>query len=396
MAKRSALYSENFNIEASNLLDADSANKRVVLAMSGGVDSCAAGILLHDAGYEVIGISMQVWDYRTHGGNSKRATCCSPSDFDDARKIAERRGFPFYVFDFEDSFKENVIDKFVNTYLAGKTPNPCLDCNRKVKFHELRQRARSFSAHKIATGHYARIRNKSDGKKGLFTARDLNKDQSYFLYALREQELLETIFPVGDMLKSEVREILSNDGYSLSSKPESQDICFVSGTVSDFIEKKGVKSRPGLIINKNGEFLGNHEGIFNYTVGQRKGLGISSHNPLYVISIEPENNRVVVGNREDLERDSFSASEVNWIQGSWPIDHNGGFIKPLRVIAKLRYRHEGVICEVMPAENDPDQSVTVRFVDDWTAVSPGQAVVFYSENQEPDGAREVLGGGIIS
>ncbi len=374
-----------------------SQNKRVVLAMSGGVDSCAAGVLLHKAGYQVVGISMQVWDYRSHGGNAKRATCCAPSDFDDARQVADTFGFPFYVFDFEDSFREKVIDIFVQTYLEGETPNPCLLCNRKVKFHELRTRGQMLGADIVATGHYARIRKKADGTKGLYTARDLNKDQSYFLYALTQEELDTTIFPVGDMYKPDVRAILEKEGFLLSSKPESQDICFVSTTVSDFIEKKGGTPTKGSIKKTDGTVLGTHEGIYNYTVGQRKGLGLSNPSPLYVLTINPEDNVVVVGEKDELKREEFFVSEVHWVSGDWQKDASGK-PKMLRALVKLRYRHEGVLCDIHPVydeKGDLSNKARLSFVDGWSPVSPGQAAVFYADEAQDDGAREVLGGGVL-
>lgn len=365
-------------------------NNRVVLAMSGGVDSCASAVLLHNEGYEVIGVSMQVWDYRSHGGNAGRATCCAPSDFDDARKISERYNFPFYVFDFEDSFKKNVISPFIDTYLRGETPNPCLDCNRKVKFHELRNRAKSLGASRVATGHYARIRQKADGSLGLFTSRDLDKDQSYFLYALTQSELHSTLFPVGDMHKKDVRKILSDDNFEMSSKPESQDICFVSDSVSKFIEKNGHKPRPGKIKNKEGKVLGQHDGIYNYTVGQRKGLGIGYHSPLYVIQIDPNEDSVVVGEKAELERDHFFVKNESWISDQVPN-------LPIKSYVKLRYRHEGVICTI-ERDSDPTR-LKLSFDNNWTSVSPGQAAVFYQLHDPklpyPEEGLEVLGGGII-
>jgi tRNA-specific 2-thiouridylase len=290
---------------------------KVIAAMSGGVDSCAAAILLHNQGYDIVGISMQVWDYRSHGGNSSRATCCAPSDFDDARKISERYDFPFYVFDFEDSFKENVINPFINTYLKGETPNPCLDCNRKVKFQELRNRAKSLGADKVATGHYARVNVKENGEYGLFSSRDLEKDQSYFLYALTQSELSKTVFPVGDMIKPDVRKILADQNYTISSKAESQDICFVSTSVSNFIEKSGHTSPKGKLKLANGTVMGDHEGVFNYTVGQRKGLGIGHHSPLYVLNIDSSDNSVVVGEKHELERQNFFGIDLLQQRNRW-------------------------------------------------------------------------------
>jgi tRNA-specific 2-thiouridylase len=360
--------------------------ERVVVAMSGGVDSCAAALLLCEQGYSVIGVAMQVWDYRKNGGSSSRATCCAPSDFDDAREIADSRNFPFYVFDFEDSFYQSVIQPFVHSYLQGKTPNPCLDCNRKVKFHQLRGRAKAFGAEKVATGHYAQIRRKADSSYGLYTSVDKQKDQSYFLYALNQSDLKETIFPVGGMNKQEVRAYLAAHGFEIASKAESQDICFVSSSVSDFIEREsGTKVARGDFVRSDGEKLGEHGGVHNFTVGQRRGLGLSERFPLYVVDIDHESARIVVGPKEELERREFRVGDVNWISGVVPSS-------PIRARVKLRYRHPGVLCEVSPTEGG---AAHVRFLEDWTAVSPGQAAVFYAETDESDGSVEVLGGGRI-
>jgi len=359
---------------------------RIVVAMSGGVDSCASALLLAEQGFEIVGVAMQVWDYRKNGGSASRATCCAPSDFDDAREIADRGKFPFYVFDFEESFHRAVIQPFVNSYLEGKTPNPCLDCNRKVKFHELRERARAFGAKKVATGHYAQIREKSDGSFGLYTARDVQKDQSYFLYALTQADLSTTLFPVGAMTKSEVRSFLADRGFHLASKAESQDICFVSTSVSTFIEREtGKKISRGTFVDGGGEVRGEHDGVHQFTVGQRRGLGLSDKFPLYVIDIDHETNNVRVGPKDDLEREDFYVSDVSWVSGSPPS-------APIRSRVKLRYRHPGVLCDIEPLSGN---AARVVFRGEWTAVSPGQAAVFYSEHDETDGCVEVLGGGRI-
>ena len=358
----------------------------VVVAMSGGVDSAATALLLQDLGHSVIGISMQVWDYREHGGNKNRATCCAPADFDDARVVAERYEFPFYVFDFEDSFEEKVIEPFVKSYLRGETPNPCLECNRKVKFRELRQRARTLGASVVATGHYAQIRTLADGSLGLFTGRDCSKDQSYFLYAMTQDELAQTYFPVGSMEKSQVRAYLAEKGLKIASKAESQDICFVNGSVGDFIKARSeAKATAGSIVSTSGSRLGLHDGIENFTVGQRRGLGVSSANPLYVLNINADNNQVTVGEKEDLEQSDFLIGNVSWISGRAPTSS-------IQVLSKLRYRHPGVLCDLELLENNRVRAV---FSSEWTSVSPGQAAVFYSTNLEADGARQVLGGGII-
>ena len=365
----------------------------VVVAMSGGVDSCAAALMLTEEGHSVIGISMQVWDYRKNGGNAKRATCCAPSDFDDARQVAEGYGFPYYVFDFEDSFYDSVIRPFVESYQSGKTPNPCLDCNRKVKFRELRRRAAALGASVVATGHYAQIKRKNDGTLGLYTSRDERKDQSYFLYAMTQHDLENTRFPVGSMTKDEVREYLGERGFAVADKAESQDICFVSSTASEFVEKESDTELPhGEVVNTSGEVLGTHVGIHRFTVGQRRGVGVSSEHPLYVLNINSETNRVTVGEKDELASEKFFVEDVNWISGVQPT-------KPITALVKLRYRHQGVLCEIEPLPNDDNAQglrAKLSFADNWSAVSPGQAAVFYQTETDQFGDREVLGGGIIS
>lgn len=362
-------------------------SERIVVAMSGGVDSCASALLLSEKGFEIVGVAMQVWDYRKNGGNSSRATCCAPSDFDDAREIAFSKNFPFYVFDFEDSFYDAVIKPFVNSYVSGRTPNPCLDCNRKVKFRQLRERAKVFGATKVATGHYAQIKEKSDGTLGLFTSVDLQKDQSYFLYELNQDDLRSTIFPVGAMTKPEVRSYLKENGFEIASKAESQDICFVTSNVSDFVEKEsGIKAKNGVIKDEEGKILGEHQGVYNFTVGQRKGLKVSHQHPLYVLNINNEENVVTVGPQESLEKKEFYLRDVNWVSGIIPK-------VPTEANVKLRYRHPGVRCVI---EMLGSATAKVTFVDSWTSVSPGQAAVFYSLDKDVDGDVEVLGGGRIA
>lgn len=361
--------------------------ERVVVAMSGGVDSCASALLLCEQGYSVIGVAMQVWDYRKNGGNATRATCCAPSDFDDAREIAFSKDFPFYVFDFEDSFYQSVIKPFVDSYVSGRTPNPCLDCNRKVKFRQLRDRAESFGANKVATGHYAQIKEKKDGSLGLFTSVDLQKDQSYFLYELNQDDLKKTIFPVGGMHKPKVRAYLEEKGFELASKAESQDICFISSSVSEFVEKEsGVKSKTGLIKDEEGKVLGEHQGVYNFTVGQRKGLKVSHQHPLYVLNIDQDDNIVTVGPQEALEQKEFYLKNVSWVSGKVPTS-------AVEANVKLRYRHPGVRCQI---EMLGANSAKLTFLENWTSVSPGQAAVFYNLEQDENGDTEVFGGGRIA
>ena len=371
-------------------LPAAQTQKSAVVAMSGGVDSCASALMLIDQGYDVVGISMQVWDYRNNNGNAAKATCCAPADFDDARKVAEYYGFPYYVFDFEDSFEEAVIKPFVDSYVRGLTPNPCLECNRKVKFRELRRRAASLGFDVVATGHYAQIKQLDDLSLGLFTGKDQSKDQSYFLYAMTQADLAATLFPVGSMLKPQVRNYLEQHGLSVAAKAESQDICFVSGAVGDFVERVSGKQSGGEIKSSSGEVVGTHDGVHRFTVGQRKGLGVSARNPLYVLNIDADTGTVTVGEHEELQRSFFEVSDVNWVSGVAPS-------APIEALVKLRYRHSGVQCRIEALSDDTGEMSRARvsFLEDWTAVSPGQAAVFYNSEADAEGDVQVYGGGII-
>jgi len=357
---------------------------KIVVAMSGGVDSSVAALLLHEQGYDTVGVSMQVWDYRQNGGCSSKATCCSPDDFTDARKVASKIGVPYYVFDFEETFRKEVIDKFVHTYSKGLTPNPCIDCNSKVKFKELRNRALSFGCDRVATGHFAIIEEDADGLH-LLRGVDRDKDQSYFLYNTTAEELSRTLFPVGHMTKEEVRERAREAGLNTASKPESQDICFVSDTARDFIVRIGGKSPRGKFVDRLGNQLGDHDGIHQFTVGQRRGLGIGgTEEPLYVLEINAATNQVVLGKKSELERDSFYVRELSWLSSEWSRQPVGSR-KP--AIAQLRHRHEGVPVQVEILEGG---RASVSFLNSWATVSPGQACVFYDLSN-----REVLGGGRI-
>ena len=361
------------------------AKKQVVVAMSGGVDSSVAAYLLHKDGYDAVGVSMQVWDYRNNGGSCSRATCCSPDDFTDARQVAALIGVPYYVFDFEKVFQKKVIDSFVNHYHQGLTPNPCVECNNNVKFSELRKRAQAIGCDSVATGHYARVKEDEMGFH-LLRGVDLDKDQTYFLYGMKPDELSKTLFPVGHLYKAEVREIARQLNLKTADKPESQDICFVSGRVQDFIVQNGGKTPSGDIIHVDGRLLGRHEGIYNYTVGQRKGLNVGGfENPIYVVELDISNNRVVVGSREDLEIESFFVNDLNWVAPQ--LIDSSVRDKATDCIVQLRHRHEGVLAKIKFLEAN---RVKVDFVDDWTTVTPGQAAVFYDIDNV-----EVLGGGKI-
>lgn len=351
----------------------------VVVAMSGGVDSSVAALLLAKEGVEAVGISMQVWDYRNNGGCASKVTCCAPDDFTDARKVAASIGIPYYVFDFEQTFRREVIERFVRTYQEGQTPNPCIDCNSKVKFKELRGRAESLGCTHVATGHYAQIKKSKVGYH-LLRGVDRGKDQSYFLYGLTQEELSQTLFPVGHMTKDEVRAIAREAGLVTASKPESQDICFVSGSVQDFLVRLGGKQKGGQFVTREGEVVGHHDGVHSFTVGQRRGLNLGGfEEPLYVIEINPETSRVVVGKRSELARETFEVGQLNWVTPEPP---QASF----ECVAQLRSRHEGTRVAVTLSGG----TAVVNFIDEWTHVSPGQAAVFYDLSNQ-----EVLGGGRI-
>jgi tRNA-specific 2-thiouridylase len=350
-----------------------------VVAMSGGVDSSVAAVWMHKLGLAAVGVSMQVWDYRK-GGSCSKATCCAPSDFNDARLVAAKYGIPYYVFDMEEVFREQVIDRFVSEYYSGRTPNPCVECNNSVKFKELRRRSMGLGGSHVVTGHYARIVQNSGGYE-LHRGADAVKDQSYFLYGLLKEELPFTIFPLGHLCKPQVRELAKDLELNIASKPESQDICFVSGTVQDFIARIGRREAvQGHYVDIEGRVLGSHGGVHNYTVGQRRGLNLSGFaEPLYVVSLDSENQRVVVGPKEALERSSFVVEQINWLSDC--SDEFDAYVQ-------VRSRHRGSKVNVRRIDGD---KVLVQFEQDWVPVSPGQAGVLYCTNNS-----RVLAGGKIS
>lgn len=361
----------------------------VVVAMSGGVDSSVAAYLLSQQGYPLVGVSMQVWDYKKNSAENSRATCCSPADFCDARMVAAKLEIPFYVVDFEKTFEQEVIAKFVDTYQRGLTPNPCIDCNSKVKFRELRTRAASFGCAFVATGHYARIRQSEKGYH-LLRGVDRTKDQSYFLYTCRQDELSSTLFPIGNFTKPEIREIAREAGLVTANKPESQDICFVSGSVQDFVTRIGGGRGRGNFVTKQGIVVGQHDGVHRYTVGQRRGLNLGgAAEPLYVVGLSADSNEVMVGTREDLKRDGFSVQEMHWVSPDLiKRVANGSEPFSMDVVVQVRSRHEGVRARMTVIDRD---TVSVHWTDDWAPVSPGQAAVVYDLANE-----EVLGGGRIA
>jgi tRNA-specific 2-thiouridylase len=347
---------------------------RVVVAMSGGVDSSAAAALLKEQGHEVLGITLRVWSYE---GAAKCGSCCSPDDIDDARAVADALGIPFYVANVEDLFKEQVVQPFVREYTQGRTPIPCVSCNQRVKFDFLLKRARALGA-KLATGHYARVREEG-GRYVLERAVDRQKDQSYFLFTLGQEELADIVFPVGGMTKVEVRQVAERHRLPTSHKPESMEICFVpDGNYAGFVERVAGEQPGGAIVANDGTVLGEHQGVHRFTVGQRRGLNVASPSPLYVQRIDAEKRQVVVGPAADGERSRFTVVRPSWVQGAPPPDRS--------VEVKIRHRHPGAAARVAEATA---QSLQVELAAPVRAVTPGQAAVFY------DGDR-VLGGGWIA
>lgn len=352
--------------------------EKVLIAMSGGVDSSVAALLMNREGYECIGCTMKLYS-NDDIGISKGHTCCSLDDVEDARAVANQLGMLYYVFNFTDSFKEKIIDKFVATYEKGMTPNPCIDCNRYMKFDKLYERAKVLGCDYIVTGHYARIRKTESGYQ-LLKAVDPTKDQSYVLYQMTQTELKNTKFPLGELTKVETRKLAEENQFINADKPDSQDICFVpdGDYVAALKRFSGKEYEPGDFIDRFGKVLGNHKGIVAYTIGQRKGLGIASDRPLYVCGIDVDSNRVVLGNNEDLFSKQVDVCDINWISGTAPE-------KPIKCKVKIRYRMEEQPAVLYPGDNN---TAYVEFVEPQRAKTAGQAAVFYDGDV-------VLGGGII-
>jgi tRNA-uridine 2-sulfurtransferase len=360
---------------------------RVVVAMSGGVDSSVTAALLADAGYDVVGITLQLYD---HGAATHRkGACCAGRDIHDARMVAERIGIPHYVLDYESRFKEAVIDRFAESYVAGETPVPCLECNQAIKFRDLLQTARDLGAKVLATGHYVASRAIPGGGRALYRAREPERDQSYFLFAITPAQLEVLRFPLGDRTKAETRELARRFGLSVADKHDSQDICFVpSGHYADVIERlRPGAAAPGDIVDLDGQVLGRHDGIIHFTVGQRRGLGIATGTPLYVVRLDASSRRVVVGPHEALRTSRIRLREVNWL-GAGTLGQaldNGR-----EVYVKVRSTRAPQPAWLRGAVGG---SIEVELVAGEDGVSPGQACAFYDS---AEGQARVLGGGIIA
>jgi tRNA-uridine 2-sulfurtransferase len=360
---------------------------RVVVAMSGGVDSSVTAALLADAGYDVVGITLQLYD---HGAAMHRkGACCAGRDIHDARAVAERIGIPHYVLDYESRFKEAVIDRFADSYVAGETPVPCLECNQAIKFRDLLETARELGASVLATGHYVASRSLPAGGRALYRAREAERDQSYFLFATTPAQLDLLRFPLGDRTKAETRELARHFGLSVAEKADSQDICFVpSGHYANVIERlRPGAAAPGEIVDVDGRVLGRHDGIIHFTVGQRRGLGVATGSPLYVIRLDARSRRVVVGPREALRTSRIRLREVNWLG-------DGTIEQAMRGHPELHVKVRSTR-PPQPAwlRGGADGGIDVELVGNEDGVSPGQACVFYDA---AEGQARVLGGGIIA
>ena len=355
----------------------------VVVAMSGGVDSSVAAGLMHKLGYKTIGITLQLWDYTpaSDGGQKKAGTCCALDDVYDARRVCQTIGIPHYVMNYESEFKEKVLDDFVETYLAGATPIPCVRCNQRIKFDSLLDKAKLLGADVLVTGHYVRKGKGEDGKGWLLKGDDPQKDQSYFLFATTQEQLDFIDFPLGELTKEQTRALAKELGLHLSEKKESQDICFVpEGDYRKVVRKFAPEGsiRSGNFVDKTGKVLGRHEGVLGFTVGQRKGLGIALGEPVYVTEIRPQSAEVVLGPKEDLAETTFTVSDINWIGDE--ADYDGK-----EVSLKVRYAHKGIEGRLKNLGNNRAE-VTLFAPEE--QISPGQAAVFYDDNR-------MLGGGWI-
>lgn len=352
---------------------------RVLCGMSGGVDSSATAALLLERGYDVVGVTLKLWPQDCVSRAEDK--CCGPQAVSDARAVCHKLDIPYYLIDEAEAFQQRVIRYFADEYKAGRTPNPCVMCNQHLKFGSLLERADQLGAQCIATGHFARLeKDAATGRTLLRRGKDERKDQSYFLFSLRQAQLSRAMFPLGEMTKSATRDTARHCGLKTADKEESMEICFVpDNDYGGFLEKAGlIKKHQGKIVDSQGRVLGHHDGVEFYTIGQRKGLGLSSPAPLYVLELDAGNNRVIVGDGNSLERDEFNVHQCNWIPFEHPPDE-------IEVTAKIRYNHPGTPATLYP---QPDGTAQVKLQEPQRAITPGQAAVFYQDDL-------VVGGGWI-
>ena len=354
--------------------------KKVVVGLSGGVDSSVAAWLLKEQGYDVIGVTMQIWQDEPELIQEENGGCCGLSAVDDARRVAQILDIPYYVMNFKKEFKANVMDYFVDEYLHGRTPNPCIACNRYVKWESLLQRSLAIGADYIATGHYARIEQLPNGRYAIRNSVTAAKDQTYALYNLTQEQLKRTLMPVGEYSKDQIRVIAEKIGLPTAHKKDSQEICFVDDNdYAGFIDGYGQGKVPeGNFVDKDGKVLGRHKGITRYTIGQRKGLGLAMGHPVFVVAVRPDTNEVVIGENKDVFTDTLYAGNLNFMAIE-------ALKEPMRARGKIRYSHEGADCTIRMID---DNTLECKFDEPQRAVTPGQALVLY------DG-EYVLGGGTI-